>query len=47
MNVETGTRAAQFPEKEYMDEFFVALHVRVQLCTVPMFDNDLSLGLLL
>jgi hypothetical protein len=47
MNVETGTKAAQFSEKEYMDEFFVVVHVRIQLCTVPMLDNDVRLGLLL
>ncbi len=27
MNVETGTEAAQFPEKEYISGIFVAVHV--------------------
>jgi hypothetical protein len=26
MNVEIGTEAAQFPEKEYINEIFVAVH---------------------
>ncbi len=28
MNVEIGTEAAQFPEKEYLNEFFVAVRHR-------------------
>ncbi len=28
MNVEIGTEAAQFPEKEYINEFFVAVRHR-------------------
>jgi hypothetical protein len=28
MNVERGSEAAQFPEKEYINEIFVALHSR-------------------
>jgi hypothetical protein len=27
MNVEIGTKAAQFPEKEYINGIFVAVHV--------------------
>ncbi len=27
MNVEIGTEAAHFPEKEYINEIFVAVHV--------------------
>ena len=26
MNVETGTEAAQFPEKEYKNRIFIAVH---------------------
>ncbi len=26
MNVEIGTEAVQFPEKEYLNEIFVAVH---------------------
>ncbi len=29
MNVEIGTEAAQFPEKEYIDVIFFAVHVLV------------------
>jgi hypothetical protein len=27
MNVEIGTQAAQFPEKEYINRFFLAVYV--------------------
>jgi hypothetical protein len=29
MNVEIGTEAAQFPEKEYINGIFVAVHNRI------------------
>ncbi len=29
MNVEIGTEAAQFPEKEYINGIFLAVHVHV------------------
>jgi hypothetical protein len=31
MNVEVGTEAAQFPEKEYLNGIFVAVRVAVVL----------------
>jgi hypothetical protein len=34
MNVEIGTEAAQFPEKEYINGIFLAVPVTV-CCTVP------------
>jgi hypothetical protein len=30
MNVEIGTEAAQFPEKEYINDFFVAAEIKAQ-----------------
>ncbi len=30
MNVEIGTEAAQFPEKEYMNGIFLAVHTNMQ-----------------
>ncbi len=36
MNVEIGTEAAQFPEKEYINGFFVALQLSLPLYTVKM-----------
>jgi hypothetical protein len=30
MNVEIGTEAAQFPEKEYINGIFLAVHMRTK-----------------
>jgi hypothetical protein len=34
MNVEIGTEAAQFPEKEYINGIFLAVYATVPLMTV-------------
>ncbi len=31
MNVEIGTEASQFPEKEYVNGIFIAVHVLLRL----------------
>jgi hypothetical protein len=31
MNVEIGTEAAQFPEKEYINGIFIAVHMLLRL----------------
>jgi hypothetical protein len=37
MNVEIGTEAAQFPEKEYINGLFVAVQGLWPLCTVILY----------
>jgi hypothetical protein len=39
MNVEIGTEAAQFTEKEYINGIFVAVHVRAEQLLI--ISNDL------
>ncbi len=34
MNVEIGTEAAQFPEKEYINGIFAEVYVKARLCLV-------------
>ncbi len=40
--METGTKAAQFPEKEYINFIFIAVHY-VQACFFPLAGSDLRL----
>jgi hypothetical protein len=37
MNVEIGTEATQFPEKEYINGIFLAVY---SMCTVQILDKD-------
>ncbi len=37
MTAEIGTEAAQFPEKEYINGIFVAVHQQVQYTVVHFF----------
>ncbi len=36
MNVETGTEAAQFPEKKYISEIFVPVHVKNTITVIKL-----------
>ncbi len=47
MNVEIGTEAAQFPEKEYINGNFVAVQTRVTIRRYILFIGAPSLILLL
>jgi hypothetical protein len=44
MNVEIGTKVAQFPEKEYINGIFVAVYLEHDMCLVL---EDLYLKLVL
>jgi hypothetical protein len=40
MNVEIGTEATQFPEKEYINRIFVAVHVKIIYFTMQTTAKD-------
>jgi hypothetical protein len=43
MNVEIGTEAAQFPEKEYINWIFVAVTLGLYQQTQKIFPSDLAI----
>jgi hypothetical protein len=42
MNVEIGTEAAQFPEKEYINEIFLAVRPGIVPAYAPLHEPDQS-----